>query len=171
MRAALSGDATAYRQLLEAVAPHVRGIARGVVGRSGRSHADVEDVVQDTLLAIHLKRSTWDPSKPFLPWLNAVARHKAIDSLRRRGGRMEVDLEDVQDDLAGPAVDQDRQLDVATALADLDPRQRTIVELMSLEGRTAAEVAATLDMSEGAVRVALHRALKALSAKFGTGAP
>lgn len=170
MRAALLGDAMAYQRVLVAITPHVRSVARGVVGHKGYGTAEVEDVVQETLLAVHLKRATWDPEKPFLPWLNAVARHKAIDALRRKGDRTGIAMEEVQDVIAGVQVDGDRDIDIETALAGLDQRQRVIVEQMSLEGRSAIEVGASLGMSEGAVRVALHRALKALAAKSGDGA-
>ncbi len=167
MRAALLGDAIAYQRVLVAIAPHVRSVARGVVGHRGFGTAEVEDVVQETLLAVHLKRATWDPEKPFLPWLNAVTRHKAIDAIRRKGGRVEMVIDDFHDLIATPEVDGDRQIDVETALAGLDQRQRVIVEQISLHGLSAAEVGVALKMSEGAVRVALHRALKSLAAKFG----
>lgn len=120
MRAALLGDAIAYQRVLVAIAPHVRSVARGVVGHRGFGTAEVEDVVQETLLAVHLKRATWDPEKPFLPWLNAVARHKAVDALRRKGGRVEMVIDDFHDLIATPEVDGDRQIDVDIALAGLD---------------------------------------------------
>lgn len=166
MRSALDGDQVAYRTLLTSIAPHVRARARHILLRAGAGSAEAEDVVQETLLAVHLKRSTWDPSRPFIPWLDAVARHKVIDSLRRRGKRTDVELDTVADKLAVAGDDGADGLDVATVLAALDRRHRTIVEGMSLEGRSAAEVGAELNMSEGAVRVALHRALKLLAAKF-----
>lgn len=166
MRSALSGDQVAYRKLLSGITPHVRRIVRRNLQKSHIGVADVEDVVQDTLLAVHLKRATWDPTLPFLPWLNAVARHKSIDALRRRGGPIELELDAAARDMAAPEHDRDTGIDVKTALATLDARQLKIVEQISLDGRTAAEVGAALGMSEGAVRVALHRALKALSARF-----
>jgi RNA polymerase sigma factor (sigma-70 family) len=165
MRAALSGDQAAYHKLLNAITPHVRGVARrclnGVTGP-----VDAEDIVQETLLAVHLKRSTWDPALPFTPWLNAVVRHKVIDAYRRKGGRIELEIDSVANVIAAPHDGGEVNLDVETALQSLDQRQRSIVEQISLQGRSAAEVAVALDMTEGAVRVALHRALKALAAKF-----
>jgi len=167
MRAALAGDQAAYQQLLVAIVPHVRNAARRNL--SVAASADVEDVVQEALLAVHLKRATWNPTLPFTPWLNAVVRHKAIDALRRRHGRSEVVIDGL-DEIPAPRVDGDAGLDVETALATLDDRQRQIVEQVALHGRTAAEVGATLGMTEGAVRVALHRALKALANTFnGSG--
>lgn len=163
MRAALSGDQEAYQQLLVAITPHLRTVARRSLSVSAA--ADVEDVVQDALLAIHLKRASWDATRPIAPWLNAVVYHKAIDALRRKGHRGEVEI-DSATDIAAAALDGDRAIDVETALASLDERQRLIVEQMSIQGRTAAEVGSALDMSESAVRVALHRALKRLARRF-----
>jgi RNA polymerase sigma-70 factor (ECF subfamily) len=168
MRSALAGDQAAYRRLLTEITPHVRAVARRNLGAGS---ADVEDIVQETLLAVHLKRGTWDPSLPFTPWLSAVVRHKAIDALRRRGGRAEVTIDGFEDTLAAPLDDGAVGLDVETALASLDPRQRAIVEQVSLHGRSAAEVGAALEMTEGAVRVALHRALKAMAKTFKGSTP
>ncbi|MCZ8043093.1 MAG: sigma-70 family RNA polymerase sigma factor [Beijerinckiaceae bacterium] len=166
MRLALDGDQVAYKTLLAALVPHVRGRVRHVLARSGRGQAEVEDIVQETLLAVHLKRATWDRSMPLTPWLNAVTRHKTIDLLRRVGARGEVDLEDAVETLAAPEEGGERQLDVHRMLSALDGRQRQIVEQVSLAGRSAAEVGGQLGMSEGAVRVALHRALKKLARTF-----
>src|ERR1700740_1179768 len=93
MRAGLAGDSAAYRALLEAIAPRLRKFAAGGLSRAGLGNADAEDVVQEILLAIHLKRQTWMTDQPFLPWLNAMARHKLIEVLRRRGRRGEVPIE------------------------------------------------------------------------------
>jgi RNA polymerase sigma-70 factor (ECF subfamily) len=169
MRLALDGDQIAYRSLLAAIAPHVRSRARAVLMRSGRGHAEIEDVVQETLLAVHLKRASWDRTMPFKPWLNAVTRYKAIDMLRRQGARGEVDLDDVAESIAAPSEGGEFQLDTRRMLAALDRKQRQIVEQVSLAGRSAAEVGGQLGMSEGAVRVALHRALKRLAQVFKAG--
>jgi RNA polymerase sigma factor (sigma-70 family) len=164
MRLALVGDQLAYQRLLSGIAPHVRGLARRVLPHT--RDTDIEDIVQETLLALHLKRETWDKSRAFLPWLNAVARHKAIDAVRRRGGRIEIEIDDVIDHLAAPEGGGTSSLDAETVLAWLDPRDRAIVEQIYLHGSNAAEVGARLGMSEGAVRVALHRALRVLSSRF-----
>jgi RNA polymerase sigma-70 factor (ECF subfamily) len=166
MQLALDGDQTAYRRLLAALAPYLRGRVRHLLARSSRGVADVEDVVQETLLAVHLKRATWDRTMPFKPWLNAVARHKTIDMFRRVGVRDEVSIDDIGEMAAATDHAGEHQLDATRMLGTLDERQREIVEQMSLAGRSAAEVGARLGMSEGAVRVALHRALKRLSQTF-----
>lgn len=137
---------------------------------AGRSAADCEDVVQETLLAMHLKRDTWDDTQPLEPWLRAIARHKLVDHLRRRGYRDHVSIDDQVDWLAAATdPDADAKADSRRLLESLPDRQRKIVEEISLEGRRAAEVAVRLGMSEGAVRVTLHRALKALAVIYRKG--
>ncbi len=167
MRLALDGDVGAYKTLLGAVAPHLRGVVRPLLMRSGRGLADLEDIVQETMLAVHLKRATWDPSLPFLPWLNAVARYKAIDALRKSGFRVDVDIDTMSEALAAPDEKHDSTLDSVTILNALDARQRKLVEQIIIIGRSSADVGAELGMSEGAVRVALHRSLKRLGNMFG----
>src|SRR6266446_5026443 len=84
MRAAMTGDEGAYRQLLVSLAPHVRAVARSRCRRFGAPEGEIEDLVQEVLLTIHLKRGTWDQSRPIGPWVAAIARNKLIDGLRRR---------------------------------------------------------------------------------------
>lgn len=166
MRAAIAGDAAAYERLLRALTPALRAAARRGLLRSGRGDADAEDVVQETLLAIHLKRHTWDPDKMLGPWVMAIARNKLIDALRRRGRHVSVAIDDFADILAAedaapvPARDVDRQL------ARLPQRQREVVRSISVDGASIRDTAQRLDISEGAVRVALHRGLAALAAKL-----
>ena len=97
MRAANAGDEIAYRRLLEALAPLLRQVVRHGFTRYGFGNCDVEDVVQETLLAIHLKRQTWDEDEAITPWVTAIARHKLIDSLRRRGRHVEIPIDDLID--------------------------------------------------------------------------
>src|SRR3954466_16262161 len=101
MRAALAGDAAAYKRLLGAVAPVLRANARRALARAGQPIDQSEDIVQDILLAVHLKRHTWDVDAPLAPWLFAIARNKLIDALRRRGRRVFVDIEDFAEVLPG----------------------------------------------------------------------
>lgn len=168
MRAAIEGDSAAYGQLLQALSPSLRAVARRGFAQAGVALNDVEDVVQETLLAIHLKRHTWDQSQPLGPWVRAIARHKLIDALRRRGRRIEVPIETVLEFLAAdePTSDLDRQ-DAARLVNGLPGRQQAIVRAISIEGKSIREVAAQMDMKEGAVRVALHRGLKALATMHG----
>ncbi len=164
MRAAIGGDAASYRQLLESLSTSLRAATRRGFAQAGAAQNDVEDVVQETLLAIHLKRHTWNSEQPLGPWVRAIARHKLIDALRRRGRRIEVPIEAVLETLAAdePRSDLDRQ-DAARLVNGLRGRQQAIVRAISIEGQSIRQVAERLDMNEGAVRVALHRGLKALA--------
>ncbi len=165
MRAGLAGDAAAYRELLEAITPHLRSIVRRGLARAG--NADMEDVVQEVLLAIHLKRHTWMTDQPFGPWLNAIARHKVIDVLRKRGRRGEFPIDGLEDVLAAPADEEGTShSELERLVGRLDGRSHDIVSAISLEGKSIGDVASNLAMSEGAVRVALHRGLKKLAALY-----
>lgn len=168
MRAAIAGDANAYRRVLAQLATVVRGAVARHFARVGYGNEEIEDVVQETLLAIHLKRSTWDPEQPLEPWVYAIARNKVIDHLRRRGHRKHVPIDDLVEVL--PAASQEPAIgagDRDRMLATLNGRQREIVSAFTVDGLNAREAAERFGMTEGAVRVALHRGLKALSAKFG----
>lgn len=170
MRAANRGDAAAYRRLLESLAPWLRGLVRHALAQMNRGHEEVEDIVQETLIAIHLKRQTWDERQPLEPWARAIAHHKLIDALRRRGMREHLNIDDVAEVLGAPPPQEDATAgDLARLLATLGERQRRIVEAIAIEGRSAREVAVELGSSEVAVRVALHRALKALAAAYRQG--
>ena len=167
MRQARQGNDQAYRHLLGRVSLWLRIVVRRGLVSAGRGPADCEDVVQEALLAMHLKRDTWDEAQPIEPWLRAIARYKLVDHLRRRGFHDHVDIDDYAEQLPATAEpDVAANMDSKRLLASLPERQRRIVEEISIEGRAAAEVAAGLGMSEGAVRVALHRALKSLAAVY-----
>ena len=166
MRAAIDGDEAAYRRLLEALSYSLRAAVRRGFAQAGASLGDVEDVVQETLLALHLKRNTWDPSQPLGPWVRAIARHKLIDALRRRGRRIQVPIESVLETLAAEESSSsgvDRQ-DAERLVSGLRGRQQEVVRSISLEGQSIRDVAQRLQMKEVAVRVALHRGLKTLAA-------
>jgi RNA polymerase sigma-70 factor, ECF subfamily len=170
MRSARGGDDEAYRRLLRHLALWLRVVARRGLARAGRGVEDCEDIVQDTLLAMHLKRDTWDDSQPLEPWLRAIAHHKMVDHLRRRGFREHLDIADYAESLAAfqPA-EESASADARQMLQALPERQRTIVEAISIEGHSARDVGQRLGMSEGAVRVALHRALKILAVAYRRG--
>jgi RNA polymerase sigma-70 factor, ECF subfamily len=167
MKTAMAGDEGVYRRLLEDIGRSVRAMARGAFARARVGDADIEDAVQETLLAIHLKRHTWEMNQKLGPWVNAIARHKIIDAMRRRGAKRAEPIEDFQDFLAAPVEDDPHTLSDAKKLIEtLAPRQRDIVQSISLDGQSIAATAARLSMSEVAVRVALHRALKSLGAAW-----
>lgn len=164
MDQSLQGNAKAYRRLLVLLTVAVRNAVRGRVRFAG---LDAEDVVQEVLLALHLKRSTWTRGTPVGPWVAAIARNKIVDALRRRGRRTEVPLESVLDTLGYEEIcGQEQAYDLERALKRLTPRQRDVVRAVSFEGHTAPELAARLQVSESAIRVTLHRSLKVLAASF-----
>ena len=171
MRAAMTGDAGAYRQLLVSLAPHVRAVARSRCRRLGAPEGEVEDLVQEVLLTIHLKRGTWDQSRPIGPWVAAITRNKLIDILRQRGRHITVPIEDFMDSLQAEDLTPELSTrDIDTLLGHLKPRQREIVRSISLNGSSIRETADRLQMTEGAVRVTLHRALKALAVLYRSSA-
>ncbi len=139
LRAALKGDASAYDRFLRGVTPHLRALARRRVAEFGASPAEAEDVVQEVLIAIHLKRTSWDPTRPLGPWLGAIVRNKLIDSLRRRGRRVSVPIEDVMESLVADSDDRDDdRRDAAQLLQQLKEPQRSIVQAISLDWRAGA---------------------------------
>jgi RNA polymerase sigma factor (sigma-70 family) len=165
MRAAIKGDTGAYRQFLVSIAPHLRSMARRRCRKVGLSEGEAEDIVQEVLLAIHLKRSTWEESRPIRPWISTITRNKFVDALRRRGRHVVVPIDDFGETLGAVEVDpglSTREMD--QLLSKLKTQQRNIVQSISIEGNSVRDTAARLEMSEGAVRVALHRALKMLAA-------
>ncbi len=167
MRAGLQGDESAYRRALELISRRVRGYVSYGFKTYGYRGEDVEDVVQETLLTVHLKRQTWDTARPIEPWLKAISRNKLVDHLRRKGYRKLVPIDDFAEVLAAPSNQAAEQLGShEDLLAGLKERDRTIVESISIEGHSARDVGARLGISEGAVRVALHRALKALAVRY-----
>jgi RNA polymerase sigma-70 factor (ECF subfamily) len=161
--AANAGDGRAYARFLHAITPVLRGVVRA--RGQGMGDAQCEDILQDVLLAIHLKRHTWQQDAPVRPWLYAIARYKVIDAFRARGRKVDLPIEDFADTLrAETGPDPTERADVEKMISMLDPRSARIVRGIGLEGASFAETGAALKMNEGAVRVALHRALKMLAA-------
>jgi RNA polymerase sigma-70 factor (ECF subfamily) len=167
LRAAISGDSRAYRRFLDAVTPYLRAMTRRRCEQAGMAASDIEDIVQEALLAIHLKRGTWDPLRPVGPWISTIIRNKLIDAIRRRHGLVSVPIDNVIDTLAAPEPEDAMvRRDVEHMLGRLKASQRDIVRAISIDGAGIRETAQRLAMSEGAVRVALHRGLKTLAALF-----
>jgi len=167
MRAAIAGNDSAYHRLLKAVTPVLRATARRGLARAGQPVDLSEDIVQDILLAVHLKRHTWDADAPFAPWLFAIARNKLIDALRRRGRRIFVDIDDFAETLPGEAPAETASAsEVAAQLQSLPARQRDVLQAIAVDSASIKDTAAKFSMSEGAVRVALHRGLTSLTAKL-----
>jgi RNA polymerase sigma factor (sigma-70 family) len=170
MRAAQAGDRAAYSQLLREVTPFVRALLR----RYCSHRQDIEEMVQETLLTLHRVRQSYDPKRPFSPWLGAIAARRGIDGLRRRSriARHEVSAEiESYETFADPAANTDMEGSVAPAaiealLQRLPPRQREALEAVKLKQMSLAEAAAVSGQSVGALKVNTHRALKALRALF-----
>lgn len=170
--AAIAGDEGCYRHFLSDVSRYLRGWAQGCLKRAGRSPAEAEDIVQETLIAIHTKRHTWDQSQPVGPWLHGVARHKLIDALRKRTGHDHLSVEAFAEIIPAPTAEHElAQDDVLKMVSSLPHRQADIVRAIFVDGQRTSEVAGRLAMSDGAVRVALHRALKTLASRFGKDQP
>lgn len=166
MVAAQAGDAAAYDRLLRECLPQIRAVVRARV----RNAADAEDAVQDTLLTLHALRHTYDPARPFRPWLNAIAERRAIDRLRRvfKHSRREAALDGAPEQ-GTPATGTARleAAELRAAVAELPESQRTALRLAKLEERPLKEAAEISGLSVGALKVATHRAVAALRAKLG----
>lgn len=165
MLQALDGDAPAYRRLLIELRARLQTyFARRLQGRPG----DMEDLVQDALIAIHDKRATFDRAQPVTAWVYAIARYKLIDHYRRIGRRVFVPVDDeglhlsVEDESAAV----EARHDIARGMAGLPDRAQDLVRSVKLEDESIADVAARTGMSEGAVKVAVHRAFQKLGARL-----
>lgn len=166
MRRANAGDAAAYTAFLRALLPPLRRLARTLLVRNGGRVTEAEDVVQEVLLAIHLKRHTWREDTAIGPWLWAITRYKCVDMLRRRRrAGQEVDIDALAETLAGPPEDDATlRSDLERVVDRLEGKSGAIVKAIGLNGEEVSDVARRLSMSDGAVRVALHRGLKRLAA-------
>src|SRR5437879_8907594 len=149
MRLAISGDEGAYHRLLRSVTPVLRAAARRGLSRAGQPVDRSEESVQDILLAVHLKRHTWDTDAPFAPWLFAIARNKLIDSLRRRGRRVFVNIDDFAETIASePAADTAPASEVAAHLKSLPARQRDVLQSIALARASIKATAEKFAISE-----------------------
>jgi len=157
----LEGDSVAHLALLRTLSGHLRGyFAR----RLGTGTSEVEDLVQETLLAVHLKRDSYDRSLPFTPWAYAIARYKLFDHLRRRHRQVHVPLEDAGTLLAVEDTEEGAvRTDLERMLQRLPPRQRSLLEDVRLHGLSIEEAARHRGVSPVSARVMLHRTLKWLN--------
>jgi RNA polymerase sigma-70 factor (ECF subfamily) len=170
MAAGQDGDAAAYARLLHDILPFLRVLVR----RRCRDPDRSEDIVQDVLLTLHRVRHTYEPSRPFMPWLAAICDRRAIDALRR-GGRLaahETHDERAFETFADPAANKDVDArDAAEALAaliaELPPAQREALDLLKVKEMSLAEASQVSGQSIGALKVGVHRAIKALRLRVG----
>jgi RNA polymerase sigma-70 factor (ECF subfamily) len=167
MRSAQQGDGSAYLELLRAITPRIRQVVRRQRGFAGA--AEVEDLVQDVLLSVHAVRATYDPSRPFGPWLTAIVRNRLVDGARRyaRIARREVIVEDIDVtffdlETNEASADEGDAAALHEAVRALPEQQRQAIELLKLKELSLKEAAAVSGTSIGALKVATHRAMATL---------
>ena len=159
----LAGESAAHAALLSAMSGYLRGYFSR---RLGAGAADMEDLVQDTLLAIHLRRSTYDRTQKFTPWAYAIARYKLLDHFRRVGVRKSVPLEDAGELFSHDNAEEGAvRRDLGKLLGLLPGRQRQLVRDVKITGLSMEEAAAKSGMSATAVKVSVHRGMKAMARK------
>lgn len=167
MIASQAGDGVAYAAFLQELAALLRGFYRR---RLFTLPDDIEDLVQETLLAVHNKRHTYLPDQPVTAWLHAIARYKLVDLLRARAVReaLHDPLDDSADALVAAPIEQadEARRDLLALLADLPDKQRLPIQYMKIEGLSVREAAARTGLSESAVKVGVHRGLKLLAARL-----
>lgn len=156
----LEGDAAAHNQLLCELAR----LLRSYFGRRlPRDPADIEDLVQETLIAVHTRRTSYDRDRPFTAWAFSMARYKMVDEFRRRGERISVPLEEAAELFA----DDERDgiaagVDLAHLMSELPASQRDSIRGVKIDGLSVAEVAQRSGLSPSNVKVSIHRGLKTL---------
>jgi RNA polymerase sigma-70 factor (ECF subfamily) len=161
------GETVAYERMLKEVATTLRRSLAPRLVRVGIGAHEAEDLVQEILMGLHGKRHTWDPARPFLPWLHTITRYKLIDFMRHRRGdtrrRVDLALEDWLEIVECSTHEANRfTWEVDRHLAVLPVSQRRIVRAIAVEGASVRSVAQGLATSEGAVRMTLHRAIRRL---------
>lgn len=166
MRAERRGNAVAYEKLLREIAELLRRLVRHRLAQFGLRPDEAEDLVQEILIGLHTKRHTWDPDRPFMPWLFAVTRYKFVDAARKMrreaARRIDLTMEELAEMIAAPSDDPDRGIDLDRRLAALPQGQQSVVRSLAIDGASVRDTARQLETSEGAVRVTFHRALQRL---------
>lgn len=166
MRLAQQGDKQIYEELLEEITPMLRGFFRKF---AYSSKVDVDELVQETLIAIHQASHTYNSDRSFKHWFFAIASYKLKDSLRsiyRKRKLIEIDFADVEHHLYDQPVDVDEDISLEEMLHVLSTKQRKIIYLLKIKGNSLQETANELNMSVAAVKVAAHRAYHILIKKF-----
>jgi RNA polymerase sigma-70 factor (ECF subfamily) len=165
MLAGLDGDAAAHKTLLTRLSAHLRAYFKTRLGRIGMGAAEAEDLVQETLIALHTRRHTYDRSQPLTPWVYAIARYRLVDYLRRsRASMTDLPIEEAKEVLADDDPSSvESGLDLARLMARLSPKARQAIQFVKLDGLSVREAAVRSGMSQSAVKVSVHRGLRALS--------
>lgn len=164
MMRGLAGDAGAHRRLLETLGARFRVFFRGRMRVGDPSF--IEDLVQETLIAIHTRRESYNPEQPLRAWVYAIARYKLIDHFRRtKTTGVSVPVDEVEDLFSTDEADaSDPTRDVAALLEHLPTKQRTAIRLVKLEELSVREAAALTGMSESDIKISIHRGMKKLTA-------
>ncbi|THD58805.1 sigma-70 family RNA polymerase sigma factor [Phenylobacterium sp.] len=168
MLAGLAGEAEPYRRLLD----ELSRLLRAFYGRRCPPGLDAEDLVQETLIAVHSRRATYDPGQPFTAWAYAIARYKLIDALRRARLHLRAPAEEADAlfsalDAAGGAEAAMAARDLERVMAVLPARTRDLIRETKIDGLSTREAAQRHGMTESAVKVAIHRGLKSLGGQYG----
>ena len=165
MVAALDGNETAYRALLEKLSTQLRAFFRGQLSRISRGLVEAEDLVQETWIGIHTRRHTHDRSQLFTPWVYAIARYKFLDYLRRtKASIKDVPIEEAPEiETPNDGTYVESTLDLEMLLAELSPKARRAIQYVKLDGLSVSQTAERTGMSESAVKVSVHRGLKSLA--------
>ena len=166
MLASLGGDAASHRALLDRLSRRLRAYYKAKLGAVGRGATEAEDLVQEAILAIHLKRHTYDPREPLTPWVHAIARYKLIDFLRRNHASLaEMPIDQADEVIAhDDNADAESTHDIRRLMQRLPKGTQCAIEAVKLDGLTVAEAARRCGLSESGVKVNIHRGLKALAA-------
>ncbi len=165
MARAGAGDRDAYAKLMTELGGAVEAYVRSRFG--GTDPDFVEDCVQESLLAVHRARHTWDPRRPFRPWFFTLVRHKTIDLLRKERVRTPTATLEEAEERSAPPADPGDRIDGATLLDELDPKYREALVLTRLEGYSMEEAAKRADVSVGAMKTRVHRAIRLVQKRLG----
>jgi RNA polymerase sigma-70 factor (ECF subfamily) len=166
LRGGLAGSSSDYQAFLKELSAHLRAFLRK---RMTRLPDEVEDLVQESLLAIHNQRHTYDPAQPLSAWVQAIARYKLVDRMRREAGRDLATVvldDDVELFAATDNVAEEAKRDVHKLLDELPDHHRLPILYTKLDGLSVQEAAVLTGMSESAIKVGVHRGLKALAARI-----
>jgi RNA polymerase sigma-70 factor (ECF subfamily) len=165
MTASLDGDAAAYHALLKRLTGHLRAYYRYRFARIGHGPTEAEDLLQEVLIAVHTNRHTYDRSQPFTPWIHAIARYKFLDYLRRtKSSFKDIPMANAEELTAKSDITPvESGLDLQRLMSKLSSKAREVIQYVKLEGLSVSEAAERCGMSESAVKVTVHRGLKALA--------
>lgn len=164
MLAGLAGDARAHQQLLAAAASRLRSY---YARRLGGDAPDLEDLVQETLIAIHQRRESYNSALPFTAWLHAIAKYKLVDHYRRAGVRRHVELDDIGDLAAENGFESAlAAIDIDRMLGQLPPKHRQAIMLTRIDGYSVDEASRMTGQSASAIKIGVHRGLKKLTARI-----